>query len=351
MVDVGLGTNSRIADKRSVRIPHTRRNGNMMASTSKPPPMVRYFGLRFLLFYILLLLGFFRVATRFQPRNQPFRLARFAGWLQRVDLRDRILYNVNRAFSDEPLSPEKLEAIWEGHLKHMGLTLMETPRLLRMSPQQVSEHIRFEGEEHLKAALSQGRGVVVFLSHLGHFSLVIGFLAKRGYDVTVAGAVPPLVGWRLRKNYSRVGAKLVVIGSKGLFPAAETLRRNGLLIVFFDHCMTEKHSVWAECGLNGMRMHIGPAILALRQRAPALYVSSRRIGECRHVIRADPAVEHPLDGRLEERAAVLTGRIASTFIAELRERADQWWLWNTAAIRTPRRAEPTTVATQHSLTT
>jgi KDO2-lipid IV(A) lauroyltransferase len=63
------------------------------------------------------------------------------------------------------LSPEAQAQVLERHFESMGLSLMEMGMGWFGRPERIRERVRVEGAEHLEAALTKGRGVILFAAH------------------------------------------------------------------------------------------------------------------------------------------------------------------------------------------
>jgi lauroyl/myristoyl acyltransferase len=66
----------------------------------------------------------------------------------------------------------------------------------RMSPEQMDEHLKIEGLEYLQAALSEGKGAIVLLSHMGPWEALAhlpSFFAERhGIQIPIGFMYRPL---------------------------------------------------------------------------------------------------------------------------------------------------------------
>jgi KDO2-lipid IV(A) lauroyltransferase len=95
--------------------------------------------------------------------------------------------------------------------------------------------VRFEGLEHLDAALARGRGVVLLSAHLGNWEVLAAALAARGYPLSVI--VQDLFDRRsdrLLNRWRRASGVGVVRRQGGLLRAARVLREGGILGTLVD---------------------------------------------------------------------------------------------------------------------
>ena len=77
------------------------------------------------------------------------------------------LVNLRIAFPE--LSEEARREIGRQSYVHFAWNLIDNARLQRWSNEEISKHIRFEGLEHLRAALEEGRGALILVPHMGNF--------------------------------------------------------------------------------------------------------------------------------------------------------------------------------------
>lgn len=180
----------------------------------------------------------------------PWRLAYFFGEVVgRADSsifsrrRDRIARNLLAAYGSRMTAAEATRIARRNIQRHY-IEHMEFYKYATLTPANLSRHIRFEGLEHLEAALKAGRGVILVHMHYGCKQFPLVALGIMNYDVCQIGYrdekaadyswVHKNVHLRIRmrlENQFRV--KHVHVG-KSLRPAYETLKRNGILMISGD---------------------------------------------------------------------------------------------------------------------
>jgi Kdo2-lipid IVA lauroyltransferase/acyltransferase len=69
------------------------------------------------------------------------------------------------------LTPSDREALLDRHFEALGASIAETAMGWFGSVQRIERLVRVEGEEHLKAALDKGNGVILFTGHLTSLEL------------------------------------------------------------------------------------------------------------------------------------------------------------------------------------
>lgn len=92
--------------------------------------------------------------------------------------------------------------VYETFRNHL-VTQIKMSYLPKIGKGNVDAFLPLKGREHLHAALSKGKGVILLNPHFGPFMLVMPALGHRGYEVNqVALQGEPIVG--RRKGFSRL---------------------------------------------------------------------------------------------------------------------------------------------------
>jgi KDO2-lipid IV(A) lauroyltransferase len=68
-------------------------------------------------------------------------------------------------------SPAERRRIVDGSFHSIARLLVSLSRFSRLTPQNISQHIRYEGFEHFETARSRGNGVLFATAHLGNWEL------------------------------------------------------------------------------------------------------------------------------------------------------------------------------------
>ena len=265
----------------------------------------------------------------------------WAAYLLSASYRRRLLENarlagVNRA--------ERRAAVAEG-----GKLYMELPRLwLRPREQGIADPVRWQGAEHVEAALAAGRGLVLLTPHMGSFEICAQAYAER------FGALQPITvlyrparqPWlreleetaRARPALATAPASLA--GVRQMMRALRKGESRGLLP---DQVPPEGMGVWAPFfGQPAYTMTLA-ARLVLQTGATWLLIWSERLpqggGYVVHV--QAPAEVLPARGEQDEEtwmraAAAVVNRSMEGLI---RQKPAQY-LWGYNRYKQPRRLEP-----------
>ncbi|EEF61025.1 lysophospholipid acyltransferase family protein [Pedosphaera parvula] len=269
------------------------------------------------------------------PHKHAFSLSMAAGVAQRLGAASRSMTNMRFVLGMEGRSTHDWKRLWAEHQRHVGTTAIESIHFGSMDREELLDRVRLEGEDHLRAALNQGRGVMLFLNHVGNVGCIPAALGPRGYDLSITGnAMPrPYLEKKVTKLYEHGGVKRILVGEQLPFKAARIFKRNGIFATFMDYTVVEKLNYWLPFGNAELNTNIGPAILALRNNATILYATCRRLphrGHCLTIHRPDAFA--PTGDTIPDALTVTTSTI--DFIArELQLRPEQWWPWDCAQLR------------------
>ena len=280
---------------------------------------------------------------RFVPERLALAAARPIGALARSGMKQRVLANLSRALGPAVATGDHARAFWRAHTRHLGWCVLEPVYFYWMSDDELRARVELEGEEHLRAVLDRGRGAVLFINHLGNPGAIVAGFGMRGYDLTIAGnrIVATIAGEEIaldrfesvvQRMFRRGRVERALLGERLPQRFVATLARNGAFAMFIDFPVVQKHCRAVAFGDATLTANLGPAILALRQRAEVLPVTCRRIGRNRHRLIIHPPLRVPEDTGLEQGATALIQQAMDVLLLELRAHPDQWWPWDWAPL-------------------
>lgn len=159
----------------------------------------------------------------------------------------------------------------------------------RMSVDQVERHLELKNIDVLKEALSEGKGAIVLLAHMGPWEALaqLSSLAKRnGIDAQFGTMYRPLnntylENWFLAQRESN-GTRFFSRRS-GFHKPVDFIRSGGMLGILSDQKMREGVTV-AFFGVPVKTTPI-PGLFLRRSGAPAISIAIRTIGFCHWEIR------------------------------------------------------------------
>ena len=199
----------------------------------------------------------------------------------------------------------------------------------RMSPEKAEKHIRIEGLEKLKAALTEGKGAIILLAHMGPWEALTQLPAMaraHGIEAPFGAIYRPFNNDYLDEWFreEREGAGTRLFGSRYKFYApVDFLRAGGMLGVLSD----QRASGGERVDYFGLQTHVTPlpGLLHLRSKAPLFGLSIATLGSAQWQIRLHrlPDPEIGADQKAREVVARTIARAMETVLAE--EPLDGFW--------------------------
>jgi KDO2-lipid IV(A) lauroyltransferase len=211
----------------------------------------------------------------------------------------------------------------------MGEALFETI-YYALRKDAVLGRVRIVGEEHLKAALSKGKGVVCLTAHFGNFPIMMYALRESGYSVNTM--LRPLRAEQTSVFLERLmlGRSIMPIFSyprkEAVFKSLKALRNNELLFVLMDQNFGTG-GVWVRFFGKLAATPVGPIILASRSQSPIVPMRIVREKPGEHTVYIEP--ELPMEIRNDPDESTLVNAIVITRKIEgwIRANPEQWgWI-------------------------
>ncbi len=199
------------------------------------------------------------------------------------------LVNLHIAFPE--LSDEARREIGRQSYVHFAWNLIDEARVERWNDDEVRDHIRMNGLEHLDAVLKAGKGALLLVPHMGNFEL--GALAMPLYGYQVAWVVRPMRNpliWRYVSGQRiRTGGSLIPQRQAAL-QILRALRSERVVGLLNDQYIRATRVVFAP--FFGVRASTatGLATIALRTGAPVLPVYMARDASDHHTGTILPAL-------------------------------------------------------------
>ena len=132
---------------------------------------------------------------------------------------------------------ERKKLVWRAW-KNFARGVLDTTAIMHYSKEQIVGKVRIEGEEHLRAALAKGKGVLALSAHLGSFTMIGARLAATGYPFSVVVKHPAnkrfaelTDDYRSQIGIHTISAKPRREAVRGLLKA---LRQNRVVLVIAD---------------------------------------------------------------------------------------------------------------------
>jgi len=206
----------------------------------------------------------------------------------------------------------------------------------------LKEKFILEGEENLKYALSQGKGVIGLCAHFGNFTLMGIGLTSRGYPyaLIVRPADESRVEgyfqkWRDRLGYDSIPA---FPRSTAVRRSLGALRQNKILALFADQNKA-KGGVFVDFFGRPAGTVLGPAVMALRTGAPIVPIFNVRQGANKHKVIIGLPIKLEISGNQEKDILVVTAKITKVIEEFVRKYPTHWWWFHNRWKSKPKKEE------------
>jgi KDO2-lipid IV(A) lauroyltransferase len=230
-------------------------------------------------------------------------------------------------------SMEALGSLEREHVAYLAWLRVQGARLILDTPATLSQKVTLDGEEHLHAALERGRGVLVVSGHTGCWWHVPVLLSCRAMPPLFF--VNPALGGLTRYMSAvagRFGFPTANVGETAYEEARRRLRANGVVFVTPDVTIRPERSAWLRFGAAELLVDPGAAVMALRQRAPVVWVTTfRDLAGHSHLVCRPPIDVGP--GTACNRPQALLERWLDLLWSDLGDRLAQWWAITYAPVR------------------
>ncbi|HEU4751676.1 MAG TPA: lysophospholipid acyltransferase family protein, partial [Armatimonadota bacterium] len=239
------------------------------------------------------------------------------------------LENLRRAYGEE-WSEARIQETARDSFRHLGITLIEFfLRQPRLSPEQVEQEVRFEGQEYYEEAFARGKGVLLITAHYGNWEMMGPRLARAGYPVSAVSrtADDPGLEQMIESIRTRCGLKQIPrrhAARQGL----AALRRNEILAILLDQ-NTAEGGVFVPFFGYPASTATGPAVFALKTGAALVPTFCIREADGTHRMKTWPPIYPEPTGDRARDVLHLTARVTRVIEEQVRERPELWfWLHN-----------------------
>lgn len=199
-------------------------------------------------------------------------------------------------------------------------------RMASWSDEEMRSRTRFEGEEHLRAALEDGGGVVILTGHLGNWEVAGAGLAARGVplDVVGKGMANRRFEAELFRARERLGMRVIEMSDA----PKEVLRalRNGRATAIVADQNMHRHGIFLPFFGRAAATARGPALFALRTGVPVVFgYTLREPGPVpRYRLHAEP-LEHEVTGDLDADVRALMAAYHERLEEAIRSAPEQYF--------------------------
>lgn len=262
------------------------------------------------------------------PERVTVALAELVGrvWYALDGRRRRIARsNITLAFPEWPW--RRVCATARAAFMHFARSAMEFfRRPLYLDPAYLERHVRIDGEDNMRAAVEQGRGVVLLLAHWGNWEIGGLVCDRLGFRHAAVGRAYRSKNVMRFLNESRArGGTRFIDKHEAVRPVLGALRA-GESVGFFIDQTTSDRSTLTTFFERPCKTPIGPAGFAIKTGAPVVPILCPRLPDGRYEARFHPEIEAPHTGDVRRDVEELAQHMTRFVEERVRERPGQW-LW------------------------
>lgn len=197
-------------------------------------------------------------------------------------------------------------------------------RLPSLDHQEVERLVTVAGWEHVEAALTKGRGIVMASAHLGNIEVVLYTMLLRGLSITipVERLEPPELFEYISALRMSQGLKLVPV-DRPLLDLIRTLRKGGVAGLAGDRDITGTGRVTDFFG-HPAHLPDGHVRLALKTGAPLVVGFSRRNPDHTYQAYFLPAFYPSAEGTEEDRITAGMKFVIAEMEKAISQQPEQW---------------------------
>lgn len=240
--------------------------------------------------------------------------------------------NLSFAFGTEKNSKEILD-ICRKCFRNLGKGLMEFLQLPKLTPENLSKLVTFDGRDNMDETLKKGKGLIILTAHLGNWELFGASLPLYGYETNTI--VRPVKLQKLDEwvNRRREGTGLKCIGrGASIKSALQCLKRNEVLGILAD-IDTKADGVFVDFFGKPAYTPRGPVSIALKTGCDLLPGVIIRQRDNTHRLIVEKPIELKITGDIEEDVRYNTAVFTKIIESYVRKYPEQWiWIhdrWKT----------------------
>ncbi len=238
------------------------------------------------------------------------------------------LANLEKALGNELPSLERRMIARKSFL-HFGRMLADNLKWACLRESKRRHLLRVEGEENLRQALAQGKGILLFSAHFGNWEVASLALSRLGVLHVVARPLDSRPAEReLSRFRTSLGAR-IIYKQQAAKPVLQALRRNEMVAILIDQNVLRSEAVFVD--FFGLPAATTPSLASfhLRTHAPLIPVFCYPTPFFSYVVKIAPPLDIELAGGREEDVLKITQRSTKIIESEIRARPDLWfWFHN-----------------------
>ena len=277
------------------------------------------------------------------PLSVALAIGRGLGWILGSVVRHRrsdVIEAISRSFPEK--SEREVLQVVNGMYRHLGMNGVEFMRLLGGRSDQIDQLVTVSGEEHVREALSRGKGVLALVSHVGNWEYLALSIARLFHPT---GIIIKDIKKSDLNDYlveSREAQGIKIFLRRGAYRACVRALRENMLIGFvLDQNMRATEGAFVDFFGRPACTTLGLAHMAARSQCPIVPIFIERKPGGRHEVTVQPLLEPPGSRDLEELEAATA--LYTSIIEEAVRKHPEQWTWIHRRWRTKR---PETVAVE-----
>lgn len=240
--------------------------------------------------------------------------------------------NLRRAFPEA--SEERLRELTRETYRHLGREAVAMIRLSHLSAREIIERTDLPQWDEFRDALREGRGALLVTGHYGNWEVAAAAVAARGVpmEAVVKRQRNRLVDARVEAARRRLG-----IGTIEMRQAPKRIPRalaQGHAIGIVSDQDAREAGVWVPFFGRPASTYRGPALFALRFRAPVFAAVARRLPDGRYRVDAQ-RIAAEATGDLEADVQRVTAALAAHLESEIRKDPGQYFWFHKRWKTTP----------------
>ena len=198
-------------------------------------------------------------------------------------------------------------------------------RLALLDQREVLSRVDLQGEEHLRAALARGKGVIILGAHIANYNILASFTAlyHQPAGAFVEPVQPPELYDFVSDIRARTGLELFLTDREGVVGAMRLLKRNGLLMIAADRYLGTNGTLVRFFGKPTYLSH-GPIVLGQRTGATILPASLERLDDDRLRVTLREPLQLVATGRRREDLGQNMRLLAGALEETIRPVVRQW---------------------------
>jgi len=262
------------------------------------------------------------------PRKLCLTLGRILGravFLCDPKHRKIALKNLHIAFG-ENISFLERKRIARRSFVHFGETLFDFIKFSHLSEQEREHLLSIEGEEHVRAALEKGKGVLVVTAHFGNWEFGIILLSRLGkFDVIARALDIPRFEDELLALRESFGAN-VIYKQKATRQTLRSLKENRIIAILIDQNVLRDQAIFVDFFGKPAATTPALAMFHLRSGAPIVPAFCLPTASKGYHVRLFKPLEFPPSEDHSADVQRITQECTKIIENQIREKPE-YWLW------------------------